>query len=87
MQVVADFDYTLSASVTEAGERCDLTYDVLAKAAVKKKPHYVQLFRDLNEKYSPVEADLSLSVEDKSPAMEDWFVYVKLIGHRYAIYY
>ncbi|CAG9531121.1 unnamed protein product [Cercopithifilaria johnstoni] len=71
--VVADFDYTLTASKTKTGDQVDITYDVFAKAAVNKSPTYDHLFKILDEKYSPIETNLSLSDKEKSSAMLEWW--------------
>ncbi|MCP9257976.1 hypothetical protein DINM_001144 [Dirofilaria immitis] len=71
--VVADFDYTLTKSETETGDQADITYDVFAKPAINRSPGCEQLFKTLNEKYSPIEANSSLSNKEKSPAMVEWW--------------
>ncbi|KAM3720313.1 putative cytosolic 5'-nucleotidase [Dirofilaria immitis] len=71
--VVADFDYTLTKSETETGDQADITYDVFAKPAINRSPGCKQLFKTLNEKYSPIEANSSLSNKEKSPAMVEWW--------------
>lgn len=76
MQVIADFDNTLTRSKTEANDRADITYDVFAKSAAKRSPSYDQMFKTLNEKYGPIESNPSLSGEEKSLAMLNWFVHL-----------
>uniref|UniRef100_A0A1I7VXY5 5'-nucleotidase n=1 Tax=Loa loa TaxID=7209 RepID=A0A1I7VXY5_LOALO len=71
--VVADFDYTLTTSRTETGGRADITYDVLAKPATNRSPSCGQLFKTLNEKYSPIETNPTLNVKEKSLAMLEWW--------------
>ncbi|OZC12506.1 Pyrimidine 5'-nucleotidase [Onchocerca flexuosa] len=71
--VVADFDYTLTKSKTETGDQRDITYDVFATPITNKSPSCGQLFKSLNEKYSPIETDSSLSSKEKSPAMMEWW--------------
>ncbi|VDN37374.1 unnamed protein product [Gongylonema pulchrum] len=77
--VVADFDYTLTASVTDTGQPCDITYGAFVRAAIKKSPHYRQLFRDLNDKFAPIEANFSLGDKERSAAMQDWFVRIDFL--------
>lgn len=76
LQVVADFDYTLTTSKTNTGDRADITYDVFARPAGNKSPTCGHLFKTLDEKYSPIETNLFLSDKEKSLAMLEWFVYV-----------
>uniref|UniRef100_A0A0R3RW90 5'-nucleotidase n=1 Tax=Elaeophora elaphi TaxID=1147741 RepID=A0A0R3RW90_9BILA len=71
--VIADFDYTLTASETRNGDRADITYDVFAKPVASKSPTCGYLFKALHERYSPIEANLSLSDEEKSLAMLEWW--------------
>ncbi|VDM93602.1 unnamed protein product [Onchocerca ochengi] len=71
--VIADFDYTLTKSKTDTGDQRDITYDVFATPITNRSPSCGQSFKNLNEKYSPIETDLSLSSEEKSPAMMEWW--------------
>ncbi|VIO96218.1 Uncharacterized protein BM_BM11173 [Brugia malayi] len=71
--VVADFDYTLTTSKTKTGDQADISYDVFAKTAANRSPSCGQLFKTLNEKYSPIETNSSLSNEEKLLAMLEWW--------------
>lgn len=72
--MVADFDYTLTASKTKTGDRADITYDVFVKPAANRSSNCEQQFKNLNEKYAPIETNLSLTGKEKSLAMLEWFV-------------
>ncbi|VDN06919.1 unnamed protein product [Thelazia callipaeda] len=71
--VVADFDYTLTSTKTANGHRSDITYDVFVKGAIKKSKCFEHPFENLNKKYAPIEANLSLSNEVRSSAMKKWW--------------
>lgn len=72
LQVIVDFDRTLSKAYLEDGTMCSGSHDVLAKCS--DLPDYVgNSFTVLFNRYYPVEIDPHKTLEEKLPAMVEWW--------------
>lgn len=72
LQVIIDFDRTLSKAYLEDGTVCSGSHDVLAKGG-RLLPQVNDLFTALFNKYYPVEVDPHKTIEEKIPAMVKWW--------------
>ncbi|CAJ0568264.1 unnamed protein product, partial [Mesorhabditis spiculigera] len=73
MMVITDFDYTLSRAIDEEGERCSTTHGVFDAFADEIQPGLSRKFTDLKNIYYPIEFDPHMTIEEKTPHMEDWW--------------
>ena len=77
LQVVLDFDYTLSR-VHKNGERLDCSWGVMENSKILPAS-YTQKTNDLRSKYLPIEQDASMTVEEKTPYMVEWYTKANLL--------
>ncbi|XP_035216810.1 cytosolic 5'-nucleotidase 3-like isoform X2 [Stegodyphus dumicola] len=71
LQVIADFDYTLSRAHKD-GVKCDTTYGILKKAPFVPEDYKIQT-TCLFEYYHPIEIDPNLTKVQKIPYMVEWY--------------
>uniref|UniRef100_G3MMD1 5'-nucleotidase n=1 Tax=Amblyomma maculatum TaxID=34609 RepID=G3MMD1_AMBMU len=71
LQVVTDFDYTISRSHYN-GKPCQSTHCALESSSLIPEENRVQL-RRIQEKYHPIEMDPHMSTADKIPHMVEWY--------------
>jgi len=71
LQVVLDFDYTLSR-VHKNGERLDCSWGVMENSKILPAS-YTKQTNDLRSKYLPIEQDASMTAEEKTPYMIEWY--------------
>ncbi|XP_055869963.1 cytosolic 5'-nucleotidase 3-like isoform X1 [Biomphalaria glabrata] len=71
LQVVADFDRTLS-KYSENGKLCCTTHSVLEESPVMPDYFKVEATK-LKDHYLPIEFDHSLTIEEKIPKMIEWW--------------
>ncbi|CAL8069850.1 unnamed protein product [Orchesella dallaii] len=71
LQVITDFDATLSRYHAN-GKKCESSYGVIAHSPLvtkKLKEDAIELF----EKYYPIEINVSMSADEKTPHMIEWY--------------
>ncbi|KRZ57532.1 putative cytosolic 5'-nucleotidase 3 [Trichinella nativa] len=73
LQVVSDFDKTLSKYQLKNGDLAWSTHDVVEQSIFQTDKEIFAQFKSLREKYYPVEFDPHMSDEDKIPSMEHWW--------------
>ncbi|KRY55714.1 putative cytosolic 5'-nucleotidase 3 [Trichinella britovi] len=73
LQVVSDFDKTLSKFQLKNGDLAWSTHDVVEQSIFQTDKEIFAQFKSLREKYYPVEFDPHMSDEDKIPSMEHWW--------------
>ncbi|VDL72829.1 unnamed protein product [Nippostrongylus brasiliensis] len=73
VQVISDFDYTLSRFEDSQGRRCWTTHGVFDNCTKQFDPELAQKFQRLKDKYFPIEFDPKLTIEQKVPFMEEWW--------------
>lgn len=73
VQVITDFDYTLTRYCDSQGDTCWTTYGVLDAAAATMSPELENIFERLKTKYQPIEYDPHMSIAEKTPHMEEWY--------------
>ncbi|GFN83763.1 RNA-directed DNA polymerase from mobile element jockey-like [Plakobranchus ocellatus] len=71
LQVIADFDWTLS-KYSENGNVCDTTHKVLGQSKHMPEFYRTETTR-LKDIYMPIEFDPSLTIEEKTPKMIEWY--------------
>lgn len=72
LQVVTDFDYTLTKQRMENGELVLTSFGMFEKC--KSLPtDYITKSRELYMKYRPIEIDPHLTLEQKLPSMIEWW--------------
>ncbi|CAD5207073.1 unnamed protein product [Bursaphelenchus okinawaensis] len=71
--VISDFDYTLSRFHDGKGGKCWTTHGVFEAAAKHVSEELVQEFDRLKTKYLKIEFDPAMSIEEKTPYMEQWW--------------
>ncbi|VDO11230.1 unnamed protein product [Haemonchus placei] len=74
MQVISDFDYTLSRFEDNLGGRCWTTHGVFDNCSKQVDPELALKLQRLKERYFPVEFDPKMTQEQKVPYMEQWQV-------------
>ncbi|ETN68497.1 Pyrimidine 5'-nucleotidase [Necator americanus] len=74
LMIISDFDYTLSRFEDPGGGRCWTTHGVFDNCTKQYDPELANKFEHLKEKYFPIEFDPKLSLEQKIPYMEEWWV-------------
>uniref|UniRef100_A0A336LZD2 5'-nucleotidase n=2 Tax=Culicoides sonorensis TaxID=179676 RepID=A0A336LZD2_CULSO len=72
LQVVTDFDYTLTKQRMDNGELVLTSFGMFEKCKSLPK-NYIVESRKLYEKYRPIEIDPNMSQEEKLPAMIEWW--------------
>uniref|UniRef100_A0A914RML3 5'-nucleotidase n=1 Tax=Parascaris equorum TaxID=6256 RepID=A0A914RML3_PAREQ len=73
LQVIADFDHTLSRTKNHAGEECCISYGVFEMDALRRSPERAKCFAQLTEKYLPIELSTTMTSEEKAPYMVEWW--------------
>ncbi|ODN05121.1 7-methylguanosine phosphate-specific 5'-nucleotidase [Orchesella cincta] len=71
LQVITDFDATLSRYHVN-GKKCESSYGVIAHSPLvtkKVKDEAIELF----DKYYPIEINVSMTAEEKTPYMIEWY--------------
>nr|ACO14629.1 Cytosolic 5-nucleotidase III-like protein A [Caligus clemensi] len=76
LQVISDFDYTLSKYHNGDGDRLDSSWGIIEKSSVFPSS-FREKCRALFNKYHPYEVDPQLSIPEKTPHVAEW--YTKLI--------
>jgi len=71
LQVVADFDYTLTRYHMN-GKRCESSYGVMDHSQ-RLPEEYRSKCGELYEKYHPIESSHEMSAEEKIPQMTEWY--------------
>ncbi|KAG8175881.1 hypothetical protein JTE90_025949 [Oedothorax gibbosus] len=71
LQVIADFDHTLSR-VHKNGTRCDSTYGIIDNSPLVSE-EYKNKALVYFQKYHPIEVDPHLTREEKIPHMIEWY--------------
>lgn len=72
LQVVTDFDYTLTKQKMINGEKVLTSFGMFNKC--KSLPRsYIDESRRLFDKYRPIEVDPNIPLEEKVPAMIEWW--------------
>lgn len=71
LQVVTDFDHTISRSHLN-GKACPSTYGVVETSPLLTKQYQDQA-KQIRDKYYPIEIDPYLSSEEKIPYMVEWY--------------
>ncbi|KAL4217217.1 7-methylguanosine phosphate-specific 5'-nucleotidase [Mactra antiquata] len=82
LQVVADFDRTLT-KFTHQGSVCATCHNVLEESGLPKE--YKEKAYALRDKYSPIETDPNLSIEEKIPYMIEWWTQVHDLLMKYPL--
>lgn len=72
LQVVTDFDFTLTKQRMENGEVVLTSFGMFEKCASLPKD-YITEARKLYEKYRPIEIDPHLTLDEKLPYMIEWW--------------
>lgn len=70
--LITDFDYTLSR-FHQNGERCWTTHGVFEAAARHVSTDLVEELHRMKDKYTKIEFDPTMSIEEKTPYMEKWW--------------
>ncbi|KFD56448.1 hypothetical protein M514_02552 [Trichuris suis] len=73
VQVVSDFDFTISKYVNSTGERLWTTHDVFDQGIRVIKMELYEEVRALRAKYLPIEFSTEMTIEEKIPHMETWW--------------
>jgi len=73
LQIITDFDHTLSKSKKTCGTDNCTTYRIFDCVANGVDPRLQAALRELSAKYYPIEMDPNLSVEEKLPHMLYWW--------------
>uniref|UniRef100_A0A7E4UMG3 5'-nucleotidase n=1 Tax=Panagrellus redivivus TaxID=6233 RepID=A0A7E4UMG3_PANRE len=71
--VISDFDFTLSRYKDNTGQRCLTTHGVFDDCTKELYPKLAEELGILVKKYIPIEFCPNMSVEEKTPHMEDWW--------------
>ena len=77
LQVVFDFDYTMSR-VHKNGEKLDCSWGVMENSKLLPAS-YVKQTNELRAKYLPIEQDASMTAEEKTPYMVEWYTKANLL--------
>ena len=72
IQVVSDFDYTITKQRTENGEMVLTSFGIL-HACKSLPPLYIEETDKLYHKYRPLEIDPKVPIEDKMKYMIEWW--------------
>ncbi|KAI1708284.1 pyrimidine 5'-nucleotidase (UMPH-1) domain-containing protein [Ditylenchus destructor] len=70
--VITDFDYTLSR-FTKNGHRCSTTHGVFEQAIAEEDKEFHAEISKLREKYLHIEFSPTMTIEEKTPYMEEWW--------------
>jgi len=77
LQVVIDFDYTMTR-VHKNGQRLDCSWGVMENSNLLPES-YTKKTNDLRAKYLPIEQDASMTSEEKTPYMVEWYTKANLL--------
>ena len=77
LQVVLDFDYTMTR-VHKNGERLDCSWGVMENSKLLPLS-YVKQTGDLRAKYLPIEQDATMTAEEKTPYMVEWYTQANIL--------
>lgn len=72
LQIVTDFDYTLTKKNLPNGEPVPSSFCLLEKCKSIPKANK-EISNKLMAKYKPIEMDPSISIQDKIPHMVEWW--------------
>uniref|UniRef100_A0A5S6QFB1 5'-nucleotidase n=1 Tax=Trichuris muris TaxID=70415 RepID=A0A5S6QFB1_TRIMR len=73
VQIVTDFDYTISQFSNPNGKRMLTTHDVCDRYLKKANVELYKKLRLLRKKYRPIEYSSHISMQEKIPHMEAWW--------------
>lgn len=82
LQVIADFDYTLTRVHDGKGQRIECSWGVIENSSIMS-PEYVTKSRDLKAKYLPYELDPHMSIPEKIPYLVEWYEKVNKLLQQY----
>uniref|UniRef100_A0A0N4V6U0 5'-nucleotidase n=1 Tax=Enterobius vermicularis TaxID=51028 RepID=A0A0N4V6U0_ENTVE len=74
LMVISDFDYTISRYRNSNGEKCWTSYGVFETSNSAPCLLLSEKCNVLKDKYVTIEYDPCMSIEEKTPYMEEWFV-------------
>lgn len=72
LQLVIDFDHTLTKTHNEVGEKVDCSWGVMENSSLLSQ-EYTAECNAIKAKYLPIEHDPKMSIEDKIPHMVAWY--------------
>ncbi|SPQ97769.1 5'-nucleotidase [Plasmodiophora brassicae] len=86
LQVIMDFDYTITGQFLENGDMASSTHGVFSRSGLLPES-FVQLERDLYEKYYQHEIDPNLTQEERFEYMKEWWTlaHENLVRHRITV--
>lgn len=84
LQIVTDFDYTVTKKHLPNGESVPSSFCILEKCKSFPESNK-ELSRQTTAKYKPIELDPTISISDKIPHMVEWWTATSEIL-RYIIY-
>uniref|UniRef100_A0A0N4ZET7 5'-nucleotidase n=1 Tax=Parastrongyloides trichosuri TaxID=131310 RepID=A0A0N4ZET7_PARTI len=73
LMVISDFDFTLSKYSDKDGNRCWATHGVFDSGAKKVYPDLTERLQKLKDKFIKIEFCPTMSSEEKTPYMEQWW--------------
>ncbi|KAK6726899.1 hypothetical protein RB195_004911 [Necator americanus] len=73
LAVISDFDFTLTRSMDEKGERCLGSHAVVNHLLLSLHPELEEEVTAVNAKYLAIEYDPHLTKEEKVPYMVEWW--------------
>uniref|UniRef100_A0A914VJN8 5'-nucleotidase n=1 Tax=Plectus sambesii TaxID=2011161 RepID=A0A914VJN8_9BILA len=73
LQVISDFDYTISKFYDGNGNRCLTTHMVFIEGTKEIDEALAGKLKALNDAYLPIEFDAQMTIEEKVPHMELWW--------------
>ncbi|CAJ0593425.1 unnamed protein product [Cylicocyclus nassatus] len=73
LAVISDFDFTLTKSIDESGEKCLGSHAVINHLLLSLHPELTDQVNAVNSKYVAIEYDPHLSKEEKIPHMIEWW--------------
>ncbi|EYC17874.1 hypothetical protein Y032_0029g1926 [Ancylostoma ceylanicum] len=73
LAVISDFDFTLTKSIDEKGERCLGSHAVVNHLLLSLHPELAAEVNAVNAKYVAIEYDPHLTKEEKMPYMVEWW--------------
>ena len=72
LQLVVDFDHTLTKTRNEKGESLDCSWGVLENSRLLSES-YTKECQSIKGKYLPIEHDHQMSIAEKTPFMVQWY--------------
>ncbi|KAI6230455.1 5'-nucleotidase [Aphelenchoides fujianensis] len=73
LMVISDFDYTITRYADENGERTWTTHAIFENCARHLSVELQQKFEALKTKFLAIEFDPHMTIEEKTPYMEQWW--------------